>query len=169
MTEHLRKWPARLAARLKALVTIRISFAAALVLAACSALGGGESPAALHNQPIYLRILDGVDGHPLAHAHLRLVGGYNQRDFQLEMWRQEALSDDHGWARLPDALASLPFLEVMVAGKHLCLGDSHAAGFSVERIRRDGLSTANRCGTATMEDAPGVFTVWVKGTKAAGK
>jgi hypothetical protein len=42
------------------------------------------------------------------------------------------------------------------------MGKPGKASFSVELIRRDGLSAPNRCGTATVEDEPGVFTVFVK-------
>jgi hypothetical protein len=37
------------------------------------------------------------------------------------------------------------------------------AAISVELIRRDGLSGVNRCGFVSIDDAPGVLTVFVKG------
>jgi hypothetical protein len=144
-----------------AIPALAFCLAATLPLAA-QVRGADEVFPVVHGQPITLRILDGNDGHALAHARLSLVAGYNQRDLHLEMWRQDILTDDHGKARLPDALANLPFLQIAVAKTPVCEPHSGSATFSVDLIRRDGLSTANRCGTATVENTPGVFTVFVK-------
>jgi hypothetical protein len=84
------------------------------------------------------------------------------------MWRQEALTDDHGSARLPDELANLPFLQITVARSPLC-ANSHSDTFSVDRIRNNGLSAPNLCGQITAEVAPGVFTVFVRGRAATEK
>jgi len=138
-----------------------LSFGAGLLLLAASVGGAQETFPVVHNEPITIRILDGKDGHPLVHTHLSLVGGYNQSDLHLEMWHQETITDDKGNARVSNALANLPLLKIAVAKSHLCQSDSHTA-FSVEQIRRDGFSTANVCGIATVVDAPGVFTVFVK-------
>ncbi len=149
--------------------TAASSFAAALVLLAATAGGADETFPVVHNEPITVRVLSGKSGQPLAHAHLTLTAGYSQRDLQLAMWHEDALTDDQGKARLPSELANLPYLEIKVAKKHLCMAGPSTAAFSVERIRRDGLSAANRCGTVTVENAPGVFTVFVKGKNAKAK
>jgi hypothetical protein len=107
-------------------------------------------------------ILDGSDGHPLAHIHLNLTAGYNQSDLKLEMWHQEVLTEGHGNAPLPDGMINLPLLRITVPGRHLCLADSGSAVFSVDQIRRAGLSAPNLCGTATAAEAPGILTVFVK-------
>jgi len=134
-----------------------------LVLLAATASGAGETFLAVHNEPITIRVLSGKTGLPLIHARLLLVAGYDRRDLRLRMWRGEAFTGLDGNARLPDALANLPFLQIRLARKHLCQADSSAATYSVERIRRDGLSTPDRCGFAAVEDAPGVFIVFAKG------
>jgi len=134
-----------------------------LVLLAAAASGAGETFLAVHNEPITIRVLSGKTGLPLIHARLLLVAGYDRRDLRLRMWRGEAFTGLDGNARLPDALANLPFLQIRLARKHLCQADSSAATYSVERIRRDGLSTPDRCGFAAVEDAPGVFIVFAKG------
>jgi hypothetical protein len=108
--------------------------------------GADEDFPVVHSEAITIRILDGSDGHPISHAHLNLLAGYNQRDLHLEMWRQEAFTDDRGKARLSDALANLPFLQISVARKPACEAHAASATFSVDLIRRDGLSTPNRCG-----------------------
>jgi hypothetical protein len=124
--------------------------------------GADEDFPVVHNETITIRILDGVDGHPIPHAHLSLLAGYNQRDLHLEMWHQEALTDDRGRAKLSNALASLPLLQISVDKSPVCEAHAGSATFSVDLIRRDGVSTPNRCGNAISEDAPGVFTVFVK-------
>jgi hypothetical protein len=147
---------------------LALSLLVALVLLFASVSGAGETFPVVHNEPITIHIVDGKDGQPLAHVHLSLVAGYDQHDLHLEMWRQEALTDDHGSARLPDELANLPFLQVTVAKSPLC-ANSHSATFSIDRIRNNGLSAPNSCGIATAEAAPGVFTVFVKRSDATQK
>ena len=139
------------------------------MLLAVGACGADEVFPVVHNEPIAVRVVDGKGGRPVAHAHVVLVAGYDQHDLRLGLWREEALADDEGMVRLSRGLKNLPWLQVEVAKRHLCKGDAERAAFSVERIRRDGLSAANRCGTATVENAPGVVTVFVKGKKAAPK
>jgi hypothetical protein len=63
-------------------------------------------------------------------------------------------------------LANLPWLQVWVGKKSLCQTHPRNTSYSVELIRHDGLSAPNHCGTATVENKPGVFTVFVK-NKAA--
>jgi hypothetical protein len=129
--------------------------------------GAHEVFPVVHNEPITVRIVGGMDGQPLAHMHLVMLGGYDQGDLHDQLYRMELLTDAHGQARLPRQLANLPWLQVWVAGKPLCQANPRKTSFSVELIRRDGVSAPNRCGTATVEDVPGVFTVFVKGKGAA--
>ena len=135
--------------------------AAGMFALAASASSQSEIFPNVHNQPIVIRIVDGRDGKPLAHARLSLVAGYTRRDLHLQMWHQEALTDDQGSARMSSAIENLPILQIEVAKSQLC-ADSHSATVSVEQIRRDGLSMPNRCGTGAAEGTPGVFTVFVK-------
>ena len=134
--------------------------AAGIVALAASSNSQSEIFPNVHSQPIVIQIVDGRDGKPLAHARLSLVAGYTRRDLHLQLWHEEAFTDDQGRARMSSAMEDLPILQVEVAKGHLC-ADSHATTVSVEQIRRDGLSTPNRCGTVTAGDSPGVFTVFV--------
>jgi hypothetical protein len=95
-----------------------------------------------------------------------MVAGYTHRDINLRIRQEEALTDAHGVARLPNALANLPLLQVSIAKMRLCQPGGGGTVFSIEQIRRDGQSAPNRCGTAMVQDAPGVITVWVKTGKA---
>jgi hypothetical protein len=95
-------------------------FGAGLILLAAQINGANEVFPVVHNEPITIRVLSGRDGHPVARAHVTLVAGYNQRDMDLRMRRGEALTDEHGTARLPNALANFPLLQVYIAKKHLC-------------------------------------------------
>jgi hypothetical protein len=146
--------------------SLTFAVAAGLALLTAPLCGADENNAVIHNEPITVRILSGKDGHPLPHAHLIFIAGYDQRDIAGRLWQEETLTDEQGRARLSKQLANLPWLQVWVNKKSLCQENPRQASFSVERIRRDGLSSPNRCGIATVEDAPGVFTVFVK-TKGA--
>lgn len=115
-----------------------------------------------HTQPITVRVLTGKNGQPLAYLQLVLVGGYDRSDMHDQLFREEALTDARGQARLSNQMANLPWLQVWVNGKPLCQSNPRKASFSVELIRRDGLSTPNHCGPVAVEDAPGVFNVFVK-------
>lgn len=123
----------------------------------------------VHHEPNLIRIHGSKDSHPIGNVHLILMAGNTHRDLHLGMWHEDALTDEHGKARLGDALANLPFLQIKVAKRHMCQADSGSATYSIERIRRDGFTTSNRCGTATVETAPGVFAVFVKGKRVASK
>jgi hypothetical protein len=138
------------------------SLAAGLVLVTATTSGANETFPVVHNDPITVRILDGTDGHPLAYRHLVLIAGYDRHDLHDQQFREEVLTDAHGQVRLSRQLENLPWLQVWVSKSPLCMGKPGKASFSVELIRRDGLSAPNRCGTATVEDEPGVFTVFVK-------
>jgi hypothetical protein len=140
-----------------------------LVATTVSGAGADEVFSVTHREAIAVRVLDGKDGKPQAHAHVMLAGGYDKRDLGLGLWREEALTDSNGMVRLSNALTNLPLIRVRVLTRHGCEPDSDQAAFSLERIRRDGLSTANRCGTAVATDAPGVFTVFVKPAKTSAR
>ena len=141
-------------------------FAAGIALAAAAASGAAESFPVVHKEPIIIRILGGTDGEPLVRQHLTLIAGYDQNDMREQLFREEVLTDEKGQVRLSDQLANLPWLQVWVGKKPLCQGNPRSASYSVELIRRDGLSAPNRCGTATVENKPGVFTVFVKNKTA---
>jgi hypothetical protein len=119
----------------------------------------------IHHQPITVRILDGRDGNPQTLAHVVLVAGYDRRDLGLGLWVEEKITDAEGTVQLSEMQRNLPFLRVEVLKHRLCQPDSAESAWSVERIRRNGLSAANRCGTITVADAPGIFTVFVKGRR----
>lgn len=125
-----------------------------------------ESFPVIHTAPITVRILGGKDGQPLGRVHLTLIGGYDPRDMRQELFREEVLTDPHGQIQLSNQLANLPWLQVWVGKRSLCQQNPRSASFSVDLMRRSGLTTPNRCGKATVEDHPGVFTVLVKGNGA---
>lgn len=118
----------------------------------------------VHNEPITVRVLGGKDGMPRARAHVVLVGGYDGRDLSLGQWRQEAVTDATGRVELSNGLRNLPWLRVEALKGYACAPEAGSAALSVELIRRDGMSAANRCGVVTAESAPGVLTVYVSET-----
>jgi hypothetical protein len=144
---------------------LNLSVGAAVLLWAIPACVADEVFPVAHNEPIAVRVADGKDGRPLAHEHVVLVAGYDRRDLDLALWREEAVTDAEGKVRLSNALRNLPLLRVEVLRRHICAAGAGDAAFSVERVRLNGLSGANRCGAITLEDAPGVLTVFVKGKK----
>ncbi len=153
--------------------TLAISLAAGLALGlalpAAAAGNAGESFPVNHEDSIAVHILNGRNGQPLGHLHLILIAGYNQQDMRDQFWREEVISDAHGQVRLSNQMENLPWLQVWVGKKKLCQAKPRTASFSVDLIRRDGLSAPNHCGMATVEDAPGVFAVFVKGSRSASK
>jgi hypothetical protein len=139
---------------------------AATVLLPAAVCGADEVFPVAHNEPITVRVLAGKDGKPLAKERVVLIGGYNLRDLRLELQRQEARTDADGAVRLTNALRNLPLIRVQVIQQRSCGPEGFAVPFSVELIRRDGMSASNRCGTATVSDSAGVLTVFVKGRDA---
>ncbi|MGA2537838.1 MAG: hypothetical protein ABSF53_17615, partial [Terracidiphilus sp.] len=119
----------------------------------------------VHNEPVIVRVLDGKSGQPQPLRRVVLTGGYDERDLALGQWREEALTDSDGRVRLSNDLRNLPLLRVEVLNGHVCQPGANRAAISVDGIRLNGMSGANRCGTAMVVDAPGVFTVFIKGKK----
>jgi hypothetical protein len=144
------------------------ALAAVLALLAAAASRADETFPVIHNEPITVRILNGKSGQPLAHFHLILIGGYDQGEIADHLWQEEMLTDEQGRVRLSGQLANLPWLRVELLNGKLCQVKPESVSFSVERIRRDGLSAPNRCGIITAPNAPGLFTVFVK-SKGSGK
>ncbi len=145
--------------------SLPIKTAAAILLLAATACAAHEVFPVVHNEPVTVRVLDGMNGQPQPYAHVVLVAGYDRRDLGLGLFREEAITDGAGAVHLSNQLRNLPLVRVEVLKRHACQPDAGDAAFSVELIRRDGLSGANRCGTATVEDAPGVLTFFVKSKK----
>jgi hypothetical protein len=133
-----------------------------MALLTATLCGADESFPVIHYEPIMIRVLGGKDGQPIANSHLLLLGGYDQNDLHEQLYRQEAHTDGFGRVRLSKQLTNLPWLQVWVNKKPLCQASPRTDSYSVELIRRDGVSAPNRCGPATVEDAPGVLTVYVK-------
>jgi hypothetical protein len=145
---------------------LKVWIGAAMTLRAAAGYASGEVFPVAHGGTIAVRVLGGKDGKPQVHAHVILVGGYDQRDLGLGLWREEVLTDGEGTVRLSNALGNLPLLRVEVEKRRACETDANRAAISVERIRRDGLSGANRCGMVVANNAPGVFTIFVKAPRA---
>jgi hypothetical protein len=120
-----------------------------------------------HQEPIAIHVVDAQNGQPLAHLNLALQAGYDRSDIQKHLWHEDAMTDEHGVIYLPAALLNLPWLQVLMPKSSTCKANPHAQIFSVERMRNDGLSAPNRCGTTAVADRPGVFTVFAQGTKQA--
>lgn len=119
----------------------------------------GESFPVEHREPITVRVLGGGSGRPQPHARLMLAAGYDQRDIEQRFWQDEVVTDEAGLVRLPQAISELPFLRVTGKHIHLCPATSM---FNVERIRRDGLNAANRCGSLQVPVAPRVVVLFAK-------
>jgi hypothetical protein len=140
----------------------------AMLMATARVCSADEVFPVVHHEPMAVRVLDGKGGRPQARVRVLLTAGYDLRDLRLGMWREEAVTDAEGMARLSDALRNLPLLRVEVLNRHVCSAGTGAA-LGVERIRLSGMSGANRCGFVSAENVPGVVTVFVKGKSASPK
>jgi len=146
------------------------SLISALLIAALpTSLFGGEIFPVDNADTIRVRVLDGRSGKIVPHAHIVLLGGYDQGEVHRQIFREERLTNDRGEMKLSRQLENLPWLQVWVDGSSLCQQRPEKASFSVELIRRDGVSAPNRCGTAVAEEEPGLFTVFVKNPEMGTK
>lgn len=135
---------------------------AALLLLFSESNGAQEREHGPGDSSITVRFLDGQTGKPLQNLHVVFEAGYDGDGIRSGFWQEEALSNARGETTLPRILSALPWLQVSVLKHHVCQAGGDASSFSVERMRRDGLSAPNRCGTITAVETPGVFTVFVK-------
>lgn len=123
----------------------------------------------IHNEPITIHVVDAQDGQPLANFHVALLAGYDRTDIDKQVWREDAMTDVHGDIAIPANLLNLPWMRVLMPKERTCKTDPHAEIFSVERIRNDGLSAANRCGAVSAGVRPGQFTVFSQVRKVPRK
>jgi hypothetical protein len=142
-----------------------LPIAAGLALALAPAGRANEIFPVVHNEPITVQVLSGKDGKPVPNAHILVLAGYTPEDLRMRLWHDESLTDAEGKAVLSKAVGNLPYVQVWVGHAPLCQGSPNKAAFSVDLVRRDGLSAPNRCGVATVSDQAGVFTVFVKPSK----
>jgi hypothetical protein len=142
-----------------------LSFCAAAALLVPTLCTAGEVFPAVHSEPITVRLLSGRDGRPQPWMHVVLIGGYDRRDLARGQWREEGMTDALGNLRLSNGLRNLPWLQLSVRNGHACAPGAARAVFSLELIRRDGVSVANRCGGEAIPNSPGVLTFYVKGKK----
>lgn len=115
-----------------------------------------------HPEPITIRILDGKGGAPLAHVHLRVVAGYDDRDVRLGLWSEEVVTDGQGRASLPGSLKNFSLVAVWVAKHKLCAAHGRSTYMNLDNIRYEGLGTPNRCGTTVAAESPGVLNVFAR-------
>jgi hypothetical protein len=148
---------------------LKIWAGVAMWMATAGVCSADEVFPVVHPEPITVRVVDGKGGKPQARVHVVLVAGYDRHDLRQGLWREEAVTDAEGKVRISGALRNLPLLRVEVLKRHACATGIDEEVIAVERIRLAGLSGANRCGFAPIEDAPGVFTAFVKGKKASAK
>ncbi len=128
-----------------------------------AAVGGAQnSLPAMHPEPITIRILDGKGGAPLAHVHLQVAAGYDDRDLRLGLWSEEVVTDGQGRASLPGSLKNFSLVAVWVAKHKLCGAHGRSTYMNLDNIRYGGLSTPNRCGTGVVAETPGVLNVFAK-------
>jgi hypothetical protein len=139
-----------------------LALTAAIAFLTVSNCVADETFPVVHDDPITVRIVGGINGIPLSNLHLVLIGGYDQSDLHDQLYRREVLTDTFGNVRLPKQLANLPWLQVWVNKMPLCQSNPRKTSFSVELIRRDGLNAPNLCGPVSAQETPGIFTVFVK-------
>ena len=134
---------------------------ATLVLAASVARGENSLPVK-HPEPITIQILDGKRGVPLAHVHLQIAAGYDERDLRRGLWSMEAFTDRLGRASMPGDLKDFSFVEVFVLKHKLCAAHGRASSLLLDDIRNQGLSTPNYCGMIPVDNTPGVLYIFAK-------
>ncbi len=142
--------------------TLSLAFGVGTLLLPAAVGKAQNSLPAMHPEPITIRILDGKGGAPLAHAHLQIVAGYDDRDMRLGLWSEEAVTDGQGRASLPGSLKNFSFVAVGVAKHKLCAARGRSTFMNLDNIRSEGLSTPNRCGTTVVAETPGILNVFAK-------
>jgi len=155
--------------RLSLTFSIAASTLALALMASSQGAAAQTSIPVVHPEPITVHVVDSRDGHPMAHLHLVLVAGYDRSDLEKHVWHEAVMTDDAGLVHLPPTLLNLPWLGVLMPKSTTCKSDPRTESFSVERMRIDGLSAPNRCGTVTLSDRPGEFIVFAQTRTKAHK
>ena len=142
--------------------TLSLALGVGTLLLPASAGRTQNSLPATHPEPITIRILDGKGGAPLAHVHLQVVAGYDDRDLRRGFWSEEVVTDGQGRASLPGSLKNFSFIAVWVAKRKLCAAHGSSTTMNLDDIRYEGSSTPNRCGTTVVAQTPGVLNVFAR-------
>lgn len=142
--------------------TLSLALGVGTLLLPASVDRAQNSLPATHPEPITIRILDGKGGAPLAHVHLQVVAGYDDRDLRLGFWSEEVVTDGQGRASLPSSLKNFSLVAVRVAKHNLCAAHGRSTYMNLDNIRYEGLSTPNRCGTTVVAETPGVLNVFAR-------
>jgi hypothetical protein len=144
---------------------IRLSIAifwAGLTLDCGSCFGAGQAIPVDHPEPITIRVMNGKNGLPLVHLHLKVIAGYDDRDIRHRLWEEEVSTGNSGEVRLPQGLVDFAFLQILLRKAKACQKDSRQL-YNLERIRNDEFSAPNDCGIVHALDASGVLTIFAKG------
>ena len=145
-----------------------------LALCLSSALPGAAQLASIesfpvdHQEPITIRVLNGKDGQPIPNLRMVLLAGYTEGDIAHRFWREEAITNSSGEARLPRPLVNFPFLEASPVRAKLCQAGARGELYKIGRIRSDGWTAPNHCGFLHVADEPGVLTLFARQGEGPG-
>jgi hypothetical protein len=120
----------------------------------------------VHKEPIAIRVVDGKQGLPQTGVQVVLIAGYERRDLDHGLVREELRTNSDGVVPLSTELRDLPLLQIQVLKRHACQPASGRTIFSIERIRDEGMNGVNRCGSVAVDEVPGLLTVFVRAKKS---
>jgi len=111
---------------------------------------------------IIIRVMDGRNGKPMANMHLMVSLGSSQEDVRELKSHVDLQTDLNGVALLSIDESTISRIQVWVDWHTLCQETPNTKSFSIEEIRKSGLSTPNNCGSVTREKAPNHLTVFAR-------
>jgi hypothetical protein len=134
---------------------LRVFSFVALFLAA---VGSGTTK----DTSVVLCLLDGKNGKSIGNEHLLVFYGTTAEDVHAEKNHRDLRTDINGKSVLTLDDSSILLIQVFSDGHILCQQKSNTDSYSVEQIKRTGLSTQNTCGPVHRENTPDQFVIYAR-------
>jgi hypothetical protein len=111
---------------------------------------------------IFLQLVDGRNGKPLANHRLLVFAGESPEPLRLHQSQFEVFTDKNGVAALTGLARTAQWIQVWPDWMVLCQHVPNSSSFSVAEILSTGLNTPNTCGSAAPRPTPGRLVVFAR-------
>ena len=124
-------------------------------------LFGGALATASSDNAIVIDVVDGKSGNPIPNEHILVFQGATTEDVRAQKNPSKELKTDaNGAALLAVDDPSILRIQVWVDWHVLCQEKPNEQSYSVENIRKVGLSSPNNCGSVVRENIPSHLIVF---------
>jgi hypothetical protein len=111
---------------------------------------------------IVIQVVDGRNGKPIPREHVLVFQGATAEDIRALNSHADLQTDANGVALLTIEDPSISLILVSVDWHIVCEEKPNTKTYSIEEIKRTGLSTQNKCGLLVRKNEPDHFVVFAR-------